>query len=110
VQDVLDSSAAQPVQLLTVDAIMKEIAQTHAMRSAGMHDFDAAKPTDLIQLLLGQSKAPSLSITEPVTLPDHKWLWGYFEGPSKSEHLGNTALCPLPSSFARHQGPGRLLY
>lgn len=73
-QDVLDSSAAQPVQLLTVDAIMKEIAQTHAMRSASMHDFDAAKPTDLIQLLLGQSKALSLSTTQHVTLPDHKWL------------------------------------
>ncbi len=40
---------------------MKEVAKVHAMRSAGMHNFEAAKPMDLIHLLLGQSE-PSVSL------------------------------------------------
>lgn len=41
---------------MTAAALAKEIAVVHAMRSAGTSDFGAASPTDLIQLLLGQSE------------------------------------------------------
>ena len=52
-QDVL---AGAGVHLVTAAALAKEIAVVHAMRSAGTSDFGAASPTDLIQLLLGQSE------------------------------------------------------
>ncbi len=55
-QDALDSDATEAVHLVTPGALMKEVAKVHAMRSAGVHDFDAAKPMDLIHLLLGQSE------------------------------------------------------
>ena len=54
--------------------------------------------TDLIQLLLGQSKAPYLPTTEPVTLLDHEWLWEYYEVLSKCKHLGQLASWILVST------------
>lgn len=41
---------------MTVAALARELAVVHAMRAASTSDFGAASPTDLIQLLLGQSE------------------------------------------------------
>ena len=60
-QDALASDCPEAVQLVTPGALMREVAKVHAMRSAGVYDFDAAQPMDLIHLLLGQSEPYSHS-------------------------------------------------
>ena len=62
-QDVLAESSSDMIHLVTVPVLVKEIAVVNAMRAAGTSNFGAASPTDLIQLLLSQSKT-----THPVLL------------------------------------------
>ena len=60
-QDALAENFSDMFNLVTVPMLVKEIAVLDAMRAAGTSNFGAASPTDLIQLLLSQSKTGPLS-------------------------------------------------
>ena len=55
-QDALAESSLDMIHLVTVPVLVKEIAVVDAMRAAGTSNLGAASPTDLIQLLLSQSR------------------------------------------------------
>ena len=77
VQDVLAESSSDMIHLVTVPLLVKEIAVVNAMRAAGMSNFGAASPTDLIQLLLSQSTTipPVLlcGFGVPILAMAHSW-------------------------------------